>query len=47
MREMMKHLDAPNPGCTPKHDINCPQIWLVDWNLVPVSTKTFPGTCCT
>jgi len=34
-------VEAPNPGCIPKLDINCkivPQIWLVDWNVDP-------GTC--
>jgi len=27
----MKHLDAPNPGCTPKHDINCKLSLKSDW----------------
>jgi len=33
--------EAQNPDCKPKFDINCklvPQIWLVDWNVIPKST---------
>jgi len=35
-------LEALNSGCKPKLDINgklVPQIWLVNWNVVPGSTK--------
>jgi len=34
--------EAPRPGCKPKLEVNCeliPQIWLVDWSVLPGSTK--------
>jgi len=35
-------VEAPKTACKPKLVINfklVPQIWLVDWNVVPGSTK--------
>jgi len=35
-------VEVANLGCKPKLGKIVPQIWLVDWNVVPGS-----GTCCT